>query len=522
VHSHLVLGDRKTERFYAAYGSGVFMRTIALLAGILGCSLLTGCGGGGSSADTSNNPNVASGGPPAPSTIAGVVTDTNGAPISGVTITAFLTNENNDRVTTTDANGAYSFANLSASYPYGNYELRAEKLGYAFYASVGNPAGAVIKSDYNALFRMVVALPSHGTVHAVDANFTAMRTGEKLLNLPRTGQTVSYASGDDGSAIKGVAWPTNRFTDNGDGTINDALTGLIWLKDAACFTMLHWNEALTSAAQLGNGACGLTDGSVAGQWRMPNSTELESLVDVSRSNPAISTGNPFVNIGATYWSSTTYRGVTSNAWVIRITDGRYINDSSGNDKTSALNGLWAVKSPGNGGAIKLPATGQFIVYATGDDASVLTGKRLTSPRFIDNGNGTVSDSVTGLTWLKQANCIRSSWSSAIASIDILANGQCGLTDGSTAGQWRMPNRTELLSLVDRAETNQALRFNSTFFKTDGSVDQSVIFNSYIEFEFYWTATTDAADTTMAWTVFSCDYGVYDIDKSSLGYTLAVR
>jgi hypothetical protein len=42
--------------------------------------------------------------------------------------------------------------------------------------------------------------------------------------------------------------------------------------------------------------------------------------------------------------------------------------------------------------------------------------------------------------------------------------------------------------------------------------------------YYWTSTTDAADATgsTVWTVFSCDYGVYDQPKSVTGYTLAVR
>jgi hypothetical protein len=499
------------------------MRNSVLIAALVATTLLAGCGGGG---DTNANGNGSAGSQSAnaiPTTsIGGVVTDRNGAPIADVTITAFLTNENNSRLTTTDASGAYSFTGLSASYPYGNYEVRAEKTSYAFYATVGSTSSSVIKSDYNALYRMVIAVPSHIASHPTDANFTAMRAGEKMISLPRTGQTVNYTSGDDGSALKGVAWPTNRFTDNNDGTISDGLTGLVWLKDAGCFATSHWDEALTAAAQLANGTCGLTDVSTAGQWRMPNAGELESLVDVSRSNPAVAASHPFVNIGTTYWSSTTYRGVTTNAWVIRFTDGRYINDSAGNAKTVGFNGLWAVKSPGNGGAVKLPATGQFKVYAAGDDASILAGVRLTSPRFIDNGNGTVSDTVTGLTWMKKADCIRLSWSDAIAAVNSLASGQCGLSDGSTAGQWRMPNRAELLSLVDRAETNQAQRFNSVFFKTDGSVDQPVIFNNYIEFEFYWTSTSDAADTSLAWTVFSCDFGVYDIAKTNIGYTLAVR
>jgi hypothetical protein len=41
-------------------------------------------------------------------------------------------------------------------------------------------------------------------------------------------------------------------------------------------------------------------------------------------------------------------------------------------------------------------------------------------------------------------------------------------------------------------------------------------------QYYWTSTTCAADPTKAWTAYSCDFGVYDLPKSNLGYTLAVR
>ena len=53
--------------------------------------------------------------------------------------------------------------------------------------------------------------------------------------VPKTGQTTSYATGDDGELEKGVAWPNPRFTDNNNGTVTDNLTGLIWLKHANCF-----------------------------------------------------------------------------------------------------------------------------------------------------------------------------------------------------------------------------------------------------------------------------------------------
>ena len=52
--------------------------------------------------------------------------------------------------------------------------------------------------------------------------------------IAKTGQTTSYATGDDGDLQNGVALPAwyPRFTDNGDGTVTDNLTGLMWAKNA--------------------------------------------------------------------------------------------------------------------------------------------------------------------------------------------------------------------------------------------------------------------------------------------------
>ena len=64
----------------------------------------------------------------------------------------------------------------------------------------------------------------------------------QAVTVPKTGQTTCSdesgvsrpctGTGEDGEHQKGVAWPNPRFTDNGDGTVTDNLTGLIWLKDA--------------------------------------------------------------------------------------------------------------------------------------------------------------------------------------------------------------------------------------------------------------------------------------------------
>ncbi len=131
--------------------------------------------------------------------------------------------------------------------------------------------------------------------------------------IPQTGQTDTYSPGDDGDLQIGVPWPDPRFTDKGDGTVRDNLTGLIWLKNANCFEQRTWADALSDCNSLQSGSCGLTDGSVAGNWSLPNIREIHSLIDYGADNPALPPGNPFTGVVCSstdcsygyYWSSTT-------------------------------------------------------------------------------------------------------------------------------------------------------------------------------------------------------------------------
>lgn len=144
--------------------------------------------------------------------------------------------------------------------------------------------------------------------------------------VPKTGQTTTYATGDDGDLQRGVAWPNTRFTDNLDGTVRDNMTGLIWLKDANCFGSRTWNDALSDANGLESGECGLTDGSNAGDWRLPNRRELLSLIDDESYNPALPSGHPFTNVPIGYfWSSTTDSNNNAYAWYVYVSDGKVDN-----------------------------------------------------------------------------------------------------------------------------------------------------------------------------------------------------
>ena len=158
--------------------------------------------------------------------------------------------------------------------------------------------------------------------------------------VAKTGQTFCANSagiavecnltGQDGEHQRGVEWPNPRFADNGDGTVKDNLTGLIWLRDANCSLFnapRTWENALNIIVpQLEDGYCGLTDGSDTGDWRLPNYKELFSLVNAAYWNPPVSNtegtghwseGDPFINIQWNYyWSSTSYASMPNGAWYV--------------------------------------------------------------------------------------------------------------------------------------------------------------------------------------------------------------
>jgi len=164
---------------------------------------------------------------------------------------------------------------------------------------------------------LVLAVVGWSAVYAEDGFYIV----PSMKVVPKTGQTVSYGTRDDGALQKGVAWPTPRFTDNGNGTVTDNLTRLIWMKNAnAFFEPKNWADALTTANSLASGSGGLTDGSQPGDWRLPNVRELQSLADLGRSNPALP-DNPFTNVQTSYWSSTTLASATDYAWIVYFSVG---------------------------------------------------------------------------------------------------------------------------------------------------------------------------------------------------------
>lgn len=332
------------------------------------------------------------------------------------------------------------------------------------------------------------------------------------VELPKTGQTTSYSAGDDGALQKGVSLPSPRFKDNSNGTVTDNLTGLMWFKNTnIAGAAKTWQEALDSVNVLdGSGIYGYSD------WRLPNRRELRSLIDHSEFRPALPAGHPFENLpdmadpttGSDFWSSTTDPYTFEFAWYADMYDGDVYVDAK-----TVSHFVWPVR----GKTAVLPMTNQSRCYdSIGDwidcsdfgqtqdalfgayppETSTEIGEIHVDPssvawpvpRFTDNGNGTVTDNLTGLLWPRNANLTgnATSWQEALDFITTMNN-----TNTYGRSDWRLPNINELESLIN--DNTVDARRTSTWLNTEG-------FENVQEYD-YWTSTTDAMTNTDAWRVF---------------------
>lgn len=316
--------------------------------------------------------------------------------------------------------------------------------------------------------------------------------------IPRTGQTTIYSPGDDGDLQAGFPWPSPQFTPHKDGTITDNLTGLVWLRNGNCFGRRDWHQSMSDANKLASGQCGLTDGSLPGDWRLPNINEVEFLLSAAAVIPFEGLNDlGFTGlVGDYYWSSTTYAANTNVAWAVSMTDGHIPADTKWNlHRGLAVRG--ASPPP-----VQTWKTGQTASYAARDDGVLQMGVPWPSPRFTDNGNGTVADNLTGLVWLKRTDCFApASWPQSLSNANGLAHGQCGLADGSSAGDWRLPNKRETRSILDYSRFRPVLPSGHPFtgINPDG---------------FYWSSTTLASNGTRAWALRMDGGLINHADKST--------
>lgn len=137
--------------------------------------------------------------------------------------------------------------------------------------------------------------------------------------LPKTGQLISVYPFDDGYYQMGYpVGGSQRFTDNGDGTVTDMATGLTWVSDivlAGLDIEMYWQDAID--------ACEALNFAGHSDWRMPNITELLSIYDHSRYDPA---WDPNFFSGPSqpwsiFWSSTNCAPWIDGAWAVDSYDG---------------------------------------------------------------------------------------------------------------------------------------------------------------------------------------------------------
>jgi uncharacterized protein DUF1566 len=369
--------------------------------------------------------------------------------------------------------------------------------------------------------------------------------------------------GQDGQYAMGCAYE-GRFVENIGETVTDTCTGLMWQWDTADVNgdrnidendMLPWCDALAYCLGLWNG--GYQD------WRLPNIRELQSIVDYGRM-PAI---DPmFLKRGyvpGRYWSSTSCAGETLSAWYL-LSDGTIACFPEGGKYSKfyvrAVRGGHAAGgggAPGRNGDVNgdgeldltdavyllshlflagpapvaiacprpaggLPSTGQAQCYD--DDGQIVPCGQISCEgqdgrfsigcppegRFVDQGDGTISDTCTGLMWQKDIADVnrdgqhdvndRLPWCEALAYCENLIF--AGHDD------WRLPNVKELQSIVDYGRFAPAI--DPAFGAATGG---------------YWSSTSKTGYTGSSWLVGSYAGDVSfasDFSKPAPFFVRAVR
>jgi hypothetical protein len=181
----------------------------------------------------------------------------------------------------------------------------------------------------------------------------------------------------------------------------------------------------------------------------------------------------------------------------------------------------------------VPQTGQTTIYAAGDDGALQRGVVLPTPRFTDNLNGTITDNLTGLIWLKNANCPGTAinWQTALDEVASLnssgsMNGNnCGDTSngGNHQIDWRLPNIRELFSLINFRFWGPPLSNTSG---TGHYSDNDPFTQVQIGFTGnYWSSTRDSVGSSSALGVSFDDGTIKNMgltEQSSFSFVLPVR
>ncbi len=260
---------------------------------------------------------------------------------------------------------------------------------------------------------------------------------------------------------------TPSYTDNGDGTITDNVTGLVWQKD---FEVMTYPEALEAIKKF----------KLAGHkdWRIPTIKEAYSLIlfsgkDVSPELSASSDmpGTPFID--------TNFFGFKYAANGNRAIDSQMLTSSLYVGSTQRENLLFGVNFAD--GRIK----GYGLRMGNQDKAFMVRfvrGGEYGINEFVDNNNGTISDKATSLMWSKEDSKKAMNWQEALAYAEEMnAQNYLGYSN------WRVPNAKELQSIVDYSRSPLSTQsaaidpiFSISSIKDESGAD---------DFPFFWSSTT---------------------------------
>jgi hypothetical protein len=342
------------------------------------------------------------------------------------------------------------------------------------------------------------------------------------VGLLQTGQTACWdtagtpiacaGTGQDGELQRGLP---RAYTDNGDGTISDETTGLMWevkVDDGG----LHDRDNLYSWDQAFAFVQSLNSANYAGydDWRLPNVNELLSLADYANGEhdvapplagpcaPGCGPGSCSCDVQSGAWTSTSFLDPVDPPNKARAVWGGLLYVSL----KSAVAGVRAVRGTG-----KILRTGQSECWdsaggsiacaGTGQDGELQQGL---ARSYADNGDGTITDFVSGLMWEMKGTVPGYTWDQAFAYVESLNTSHyAGYSD------WRMPNINELTSITDYGHTTPAL---------------DPIFIPYGGWP--WSATS-AADTPSSALVVqrlggSSEGDIFGSDKATLNNVRAVR
>ncbi len=134
-----------------------------------------------------------------------------------------------------------------------------------------------------------------------------------------------------------------------------------------------------------------------------------------------------------------------------------------------------------------------------------SGLQVMAGDFTDNGDGTITDNVTGLMWQKNVDNIARTWEGSITYCEGLSL--------SNYSDWRLPNSKELISIIDYTSNEPSI---DTVYFPNTNIHPDLLL-------FYWSSTSFASSISYAWFVeyFAGSVAAY-VPKSSSGYVRCVR